>query len=157
MIESKARTAALAGDEQAIHSTVMAVEESWNQHDMDAFAALLTPEVEWVNPAGMWWRGRADVKRAHQAYHDTFFKTTSRHATAITIQHLAPDVAIVTATYRMGDWVRPDDGRLITNSQDRVTYVLVQQEGRWWICRGHVTDIDLNAAPFDPINQGAPS
>ena len=154
MIESNATPAALTGEEQAIHNTVAGVEESWNQHDMDAFAALLTPDVEWVNPAGMWWRGRADVKRAHQAYHETFFKTTDRHATEITIQRLTPDVAIVNAIYRMGDWVRPDDGRLITNNQDRMTYVLVKQEGRWLICRGHVTDIDLHAAPFDPVKQG---
>jgi uncharacterized protein (TIGR02246 family) len=154
MSESKSTTTTLTGDEQAIHNTVMAVEEAWNQHDMDAFAVLLTTDVEWVNPAGMWWRGKAAVKRAHQAYHESFFQETSRHAESLTIQHLTPDVAIVTGTYRMGDWTRPDDGRLITNSKDRMTYVLVKQQGRWLISRGHVTDIDLNAVPFDPVNQG---
>jgi uncharacterized protein (TIGR02246 family) len=153
MSTTKPNTPHLLDEEQTIRQTIMAVEESWNRHDMAAFAELLTEDVEWVNPVGMWWRGKANVKRAHQAYHENFFKETSRHADALTIQHLTPDVAIVTGTYRMGDWTRPDNGRLISNSKDRMTYVLVKQQGRWLISRGHVTDIDLEAAPFDPVNQ----
>lgn len=154
MIESKSTATALTDDEQAIHNTVMAVEETWNQHDMDAFAALLTDDVEWVNGVGMWWRGKAGVKRGHQAYHESFFKETGRHTESITIQRLTPDVAIVTTMNRMGDWTRPDDGRLITNGRDCMTYVLVKQQGHWLICRGHVSDIDPKAAPFDPVNRG---
>jgi uncharacterized protein (TIGR02246 family) len=154
MSESKTTKVAVSGDEQAIQQIVMAVEESWNRHDMDAFAALLTVDAEWVNPVGMWWRGQANVKRAHQAYHESFLKETSRHTESLTIQQLTPDVAIVSGTYRMGDWTRPDTGQRVSNGKDRVTYVLVKQQGRWLIVRGHITDIDQKAAPFDPVKLG---
>ena len=39
----------LTGNEQAIRTTVTAVEESWNRHDMDAFAELLTADAEPVH------------------------------------------------------------------------------------------------------------
>ncbi len=153
MSTTQTTTPVLIGDEQAIQQTVMAVEETWNRHDMNAFAGILTEQVEWVNPVGMWWRGRENVKRAHQAYHESFLKETSRHSESITIQRLTPDVAIVTGTYRMGDWTRPDTGQLISNGKDRVTYILVKQQGSWLIMRGHVTDINQEAASFDPVNK----
>lgn len=154
MNETMATTTSVTDDEAAIRQTVMAVEEAWNQHDMNAFAELLTETVEWVNPVGMWWRGRENVKRAHQAYHDSIFQKTSRHSEALTIQCLTPEVACVTGTYRMGDWTRPDSGQLVSNGLDRVTYILVKQQGRWLITRGQVTEIDQLAAPYDPVNQG---
>jgi uncharacterized protein (TIGR02246 family) len=153
MSTTQTATPMLTGEEEAIHQTVLAVEESWNRHDMEAFARLLSEDVEWVNPVGMWWRGQAAVKRAHQAYHASIFQETSRQCEAIAIQRLTSDLAIVTGTYRMGDWTRPDTGQVVSNGKDRVTYVLVKQQGCWLIVRGHVTDIDPQAAPFDPVNQ----
>lgn len=153
MSATQTSTPLLTGEEAAIRQTVIAVEESWNRHNMAEFAALLSEDVEWVNPVGMWWRGQANVQRAHQAYHESFLRATSRQCEALSIQRLTSDVAIVTGTYRMGDWTRPDTGQLVSNGRDRVTYVLVKQQGRWLIVRGHVTDIDPQAALFDPVNQ----
>jgi uncharacterized protein (TIGR02246 family) len=152
MRETRLPTPGVTEEEQAIHTTVMAVEESWNRHNMDAFAELLTEDVEWINPVGMWWRGKAHVKAAHQAYHERFFRDISRYSDAITIQRLTPDVAIAIGAYHMSDYATPDD-RVWTDAKDRVTYVLVKQHGRWLIVRGHVTNIDPTAAPFDPISQ----
>jgi uncharacterized protein (TIGR02246 family) len=153
METTKSITTTTTVDERAIQQTLLGLEEAWNQHDMAAFARLLTTDAEWVNPVGMWWRGQANVQRAHQAYHESIFQTTERHCESLDIQPLTPDVAIVTGTYRNGEWTRPDTGQVVSNGKDRVTYVLVKQQDRWLIVRGHVTDIDQQAAPFDPVNQ----
>lgn len=152
MNETETITPGVTNEEAAIGQTVMAVEESWNRHNMADFGRLLSADAEWVNPVGMWWRGQANVQRAHQAYHDTIFQATSRHCESLTIQQVTPAVAIATGTYRTGDWTRPDTGQVVSNSRDRVTYVLVKQQERWLIVRGQVTEIDPHAAAFDPVN-----
>lgn len=37
---------------------------------MDHYVAQ---NVEWINLVGMWWKGRDDVKKAHQITFDHFF------------------------------------------------------------------------------------
>jgi ketosteroid isomerase-like protein len=66
-----------ATEETAIRQVVKDSETAWNKHDMNAFADLFTDDAEWVNVVGMVWRGKAEIKKAHQVMHETYFKNRS--------------------------------------------------------------------------------
>ena len=44
--------------------------DAWNAHDMTAMAALFTPDAEWVNVVGMYWKGRDQIMFAQRAFHE---------------------------------------------------------------------------------------
>jgi uncharacterized protein (TIGR02246 family) len=51
-----------ANDEQAVRKVLASFDEAFNRHDADAVAALFTDDAEFINVAGMWWRGNAEIK-----------------------------------------------------------------------------------------------
>ncbi len=137
-------------DEQAIRNGVSAWEASWNKHDMNEMATLLTEDSEWVNVVGMWWRGRSDVRQAHVVYHDTIFKDTAYHAQAVAVRFVTPDVAIASVRWKKGSFVAPN-GVTYPGAEDMMSMLWVRQSGKWLIALGHNTPIDANAQQFNPI------
>src|SRR5579875_2667647 len=63
-----------AKDAAEIRAALDGMQEGWNTHDMRKFVSYMTEDVEWVNIVGMWWRGKAEVYKAHEAFHQTIFK-----------------------------------------------------------------------------------
>ena len=55
-----------------IEAALAALEDSWNHHDMTAFAAQFTQDADFVNVAGMLQRGRPAIEAQHVAIHKTF-------------------------------------------------------------------------------------
>jgi hypothetical protein len=51
-------------DQAPIRQTVMRLQEAWNRHDMKAFANLFAEDADFVNVAGAWWKGRAEIEEA---------------------------------------------------------------------------------------------
>jgi len=49
----------------ALTSICQAWADAWNQHDVDALARLVSPDVEFVNVAGIWLRGFDEFKQHH--------------------------------------------------------------------------------------------
>ena len=147
-----AQAPALApADETAIHAVLDRQIESWNHHDMKAYVADMTPDVEWVNIVGMWWRGRDEVYRAHEKYHETIFKTRSLSPwKEVSIRPITPDVAVATAIGD-GEGFTGNGGRVFPPSTSILTYVLVHRDGRWLITSAHNTTLDPPAAPNNPI------
>lgn len=137
-------------DEQAIRKGVAAWETSWNKHDMNEMATLLTEDAEWINVVGMWWRGRADVRQAHVVYHDTVFKETPYHAQAVTVRFVTPDAAIASVKWKKGSFVAPN-GVTYPEAEDMMSMLWVRQTGNWLIALGHNTTIDPNVQQFNPI------
>ena len=138
-------------DDAAIHAILDRQVETWNRHDMKAYVADMTPDVEWVNIVGMWWRGRDEVYRAHQAYHQTIFKNRNlKPWTTVSLRPITPDVVIATAIGD-GDAFTGAGGRFFPASTSILTYVLVHREGRWLIASAHNTTIDPKAADNNPI------
>jgi uncharacterized protein (TIGR02246 family) len=67
-----------ASDQEEIRALVMRGQETWNRHDMKAWAERLTDEADWINIVGMHWRGKAAVLKAHEVFHRTIFHKTER-------------------------------------------------------------------------------
>jgi uncharacterized protein (TIGR02246 family) len=144
--------AVVAADEQAIRQGVAAWEASWNKHDMNEMATLLTEDAEWVNVKGMWWRGRADVRQAHVVYHDTIFKKTPYHSLAVAIRFLTRDVAVASVRWKKGSFIAPD-GVTYPEAEDMMSMIWVKQSGKWLIALGHNTTIDPEVQQFNPIKK----
>jgi uncharacterized protein (TIGR02246 family) len=141
-----------AADESAIHAVLDRQIESWNHHDMKAYVADMTPDVEWINVVGMRWQGRDEVYRAHQTYHQTIFKNRNLQPwKLVSIRAITPDVAIATTSGDADGYTTPD-GRARPPSTSMLTYVLVHRDGRWLIAEGHNTTVDPQAAPNNPIH-----
>ncbi|KAB7731018.1 SgcJ/EcaC family oxidoreductase [Rudanella paleaurantiibacter] len=144
-------------DEVAIRATIDAMGKSWANHNYADIANWATPDIDWVNIVGMWWKGREEVRLAHQAFHDTFFKNTPWTLKNVTVRFVTPDVAIAHVLSHIGTYFPPDGIDHGTNKRpetdDMATLVLVKQSGKWLITAGENVEINEQAAADNPVNR----
>lgn len=134
----------------AIRSTVTGLNAAWNTNDMNAYASFLTEDCDWINIVGMYWHGKAAVIKAHTVYLSTMFKGVQQQVLDPEISPIAPGVALVVFTLKMGDFTDPT-GKVEKDMHDRMSFVMVKQtDGRWLIRAAHNTTINPIAAQFDP-------
>ena len=137
-------------EESAIRETVHSLEETWNRHDMKAYSALLTQDADWINIVGMWWQGKDDVYKAHEAFHKTIFRNHSLHIDQVSVRKITTDVAVAICTMSVDAFTTPS-GQVRPKSQDRLSVVLRKAGKRWLICHAHNTVLDAEAASHNPI------
>ncbi len=138
-------------DGQAVREVIAGYEAAWNQHDMTALAALFRAGAEWINGVGMYWRGKDSVVKGHAVYHDANFKNCEIHSTELSVRSLSADIAIAVWTSIQGAYMTLG-GDLFPEARTRLTLVLTRQHGEWLISHGHNVRVNVNAAPFDPVN-----
>jgi uncharacterized protein (TIGR02246 family) len=137
-------------DEELVRAAIRTFETGWNRHDMDAMFKAFAPDAEWVNIGGMWWQGLGNVKRAHQAYHETFFAKTSFNIEAMHVRLVTRDTAVAVVKWNKGSFT-PPDGQLRPAGRDIMTIVLVRKAGGWQIAAGHNTTIDEAIQQYNPV------
>jgi uncharacterized protein (TIGR02246 family) len=84
-----------AADEQAIRDVVTRFEVAWNTHDMNVLGSITTEDVDFVNVAGLHWKGRVQVVKEHAERHKVRFKNSVMMSKAVGVQFLRPDMALV--------------------------------------------------------------
>ena len=126
---------------------------SWNQHQYADMNTYTTEDTDWVNVVGMWWKGRRASQYAHQAYHDTFLKTSVAEKKAVTVRFVTKDVAIVHVEWQFHGGEPLPDGTPPKTNDDLATLVYVKQGGTWLLTAGENVHIDKGAQPFDPVNR----
>lgn len=141
-----------ATDEKAIRQVVKDYETIWNKHDMSTFGDLFTDDAEWVNVVGHVWRGKADIRKAHQVVHETNFKNRNMQFDEMTVRFIRPDVAVSIVRWTLDGFEAPD-GRHFPKGPNVATLVFVKQNGRWLISSGENVTVDPVAAQFDPVKQ----
>ncbi|MGB6500377.1 MAG: SgcJ/EcaC family oxidoreductase [Candidatus Acidiferrum sp.] len=139
-------------DKAKIVALVRSLENIWNRHRLEDLSTILAEDADWVNVVGMWWRGRGEIVKAHEALHAGMFRETAMEQSDPEVRMIANNVAIATLTVRMGDYVTPD-GRRMSGVVDRLTLVTVKSDGEWRISNGHNTSIDPHAVPHDPVRR----
>ncbi len=140
-----------AADAAAIRTVLNHLTDAWNVHDMDAFVAETTPDVDWINVVGMHWRGRGAVRKAHIAFHKGMFaESTLRPPEIIEMRELAPGVVLTVYISNIegvgltpGGAPYPSDGAIMT-------MVLVKTPEGWRIAHAHNTNINAMAVAHDP-------
>lgn len=141
-------TAALAGpalragqdpEETEIRKVELGLQEAWNHHDMKAWANLFTEDADFVNVAGRWWRGRAEIEKKHAEIHATIFRDSTLTIYEVDTRFLTPEIAIVHISWSLTGNRNPDG----SDGQPRkgiFTQVLQKQNGKWLIAAAQNTD-----------------
>jgi len=138
-------------DAAQIREALKGMDSAWNQHDIKAFVSYMTDDVEWVNVVGMWWKGKAQVYQAHEAFHRTIFKNRQLHdPEAVELRLLAPGVMLATIIARADGFTTPS-GHVEPPSRNVLTEVFVRHDGRWLVAEGHNTTIVEEAQRSNPV------
>lgn len=127
-------------DQQNVESVIRAFGDSWNRHDMDAFARLFAEDAEFVNVVGMWWKGREEIRRAHMATHATMFRGSRLTITWIAVRFVRPDVAVTRASWTLTGHLGPA-GEALPERKGYLLNLVVQSDGEWKIVDSQNTDI----------------
>lgn len=114
--------------------------EYWNLHDMNAFAQLFSPDAEFVNVVGIWWKGREEIKRAHEFTHATMFKNSRLTLLNVSVRFPAPQVAIARSRWSLEGHVSPE-GSSLPPRAGILLNVLIISAGVWSIVDSQNTDI----------------
>jgi uncharacterized protein (TIGR02246 family) len=107
-------------------------EKDWNTHDMNAMGMLVTQDADFVNVAGLHWKGRAQIVQEHAERHRTNLKLSHWTTHSVAIQMLTPDTALVHINWGMtGD--TDFDGTPREPRDGIFSWVVVKQNSRWLI------------------------
>jgi uncharacterized protein (TIGR02246 family) len=88
-------TAQSAADEQAIRDVAARFVVAWNSHDMTVLGSITTDDVDFVNVAGLHWKGRDQVVKEHAERHKVRFKNSVMTFKTVRVQFLRPDIALL--------------------------------------------------------------
>lgn len=139
-----------ANDAAEIRAALKGMQDAWNVHDMKQFVSYMTDDVEWVNVVGMWWKGKAQVYKAHAKMHETMFKNRQlRDAEDVALRQLTAEVVIVTEIIPADGYATPD-GHVEPPNRNVLTAVFVHRGGRWLVAEGHNTVLVEAAQAHDP-------
>ncbi len=123
-----------------VTQVINAFAKCWNRHDMDAFAELFAPDAEFVNVVGLWWKGREEIRKAHQFAHETMFKHSRLSISDTSVRFPVPSIAIARSRWVFEGHVSPDGSALPARSGILVN-VLAGATGAWLIIDSQNTDI----------------
>ena len=139
-----------AVDEAAIRAVIDRQTVAWNNHDMSAFVADATPDVDWINVVGRHWKGRETVRDAHAMLHKGMFAKSRTRSPEITmIREIAPNVIVETHVNRIEGVGALPSGASYPDSGNLITLVFVKDQGRWRIAHAHNTTIAYDRAKKD--------
>ena len=130
----------MSTDQEAVKDVVTAFENCWNRHDMEAFAQLFAEDADFVNVIGLWWKGRPEIKQAHEASHTTMFKNSRLNISETSVRFLNPDVAIARSVGELVGHTNPQ-GETLPPRKGILTNVMIKWDGRWSIGASQNTDI----------------
>ena len=130
----------MSADVDEINRVVQAFAETWNRHDMDAFAELFAADAEFVNVVGLWWKGRPEIKGAHEFTHQTLFKRSRLRIDEVSTRLLVPEVAIARCRWTLEGHVTPA-GAPLPARHGVLVNTLRRDGGRWLIVDSQNTDV----------------
>lgn len=140
-----------ATDASAIRAVIDRQMDAWNRHDMDAFVADTTPDVDWVNIVGMHWEGRETVRRAHAVLHRGIFAHSRLlPPESLELREIAPSVVVAVSISRIEGAGPLPSGKPYPDGGNILTLVFVKTDTGWRIAHAHNTPIDPNGAAHDP-------
>jgi uncharacterized protein (TIGR02246 family) len=121
-------------------SLIAGWEEAWNTHNVEALAVLVAPDVEFVNVAGRWLRGRKEFFAWHRMIHEAHLRasrwtTTQSHARA-----LRPDLILVHLEWTISG-ERSTDGTPRRPRSGIFSWIVSHEAGRSLIAAAHNTNL----------------
>ncbi len=127
-------------EETKVSRVIESFAESWNRHDMKAFSELFAKDAEFVNVVGLWWKGREEIKAAHEFTHQTLFKNSRLTIAEVFTRFPVPKIAIARCRWNLEGHVTPD-GAPLPERNGILLNVLLKDKNTWLIIDSQNTDI----------------
>ena len=115
---------------EQVRSVVESFADTWNRHDMEALAGLFTEDAQFVNVVGLWWRGRDEIRGAHEFTHRTLFKLSHLTVADIDVRFPTADIAIARCRWVLDGHVSPEGAAL--PDRHGILAHIVQRDGQQW-------------------------
>jgi uncharacterized protein (TIGR02246 family) len=119
-------------DESAVRNVLAEYQISWNDHDMAAFGRLFTEDCDYVNIAGVHWKGVQEIVQREAELFQNSLKTAVRTLTGAEVRFSTPDVALVHTTWDVTGSNRPTR-EAVPVLKEITTMVMVKTNGKWLI------------------------
>jgi uncharacterized protein (TIGR02246 family) len=119
-------------DESAVRNVLAEYAVAWNRHDMAAFGRLFTENCDYVNIAGVHWKGVQEIVQRQAELFQNRLKTAVRTLTGVEVRFSTPDVALVHATWDVTGRSRPT-GETVPALKEITTMTMVKTNGKWLI------------------------
>ena len=113
--------------------------DAWNAHDVDALACLVAADVEFINVAGRWLRGREEFCEWHRMIHRAHLRDSNWTTEQYCLRSLRDDLVLVHLEWAIGGERGPDGSPKQRNGI--FTWMLSRQEGCWRIAAAHNTNL----------------
>ena len=115
-------------DDDAIRAIVQQLQDGWNAHDANAFAAPFA-DADYVVVNGMYIKTRETIEKGHAGIFSTIYKDSHNVGTVKSIRFLRPDVAVAHVEWNLEFRVGPETKKAKAMS----TMVLTKESGKWAI------------------------
>jgi uncharacterized protein (TIGR02246 family) len=138
---AKAQTKRNDTDRQAVEAIAAGFQTAWNRHDMEALAALVAEDVDYVTVVGAreWEKGRKEFQQRHAEVHQTMFKDSVLTIKETHVKFIRPDIAIAHVLWEtQGDAV--PDRKLGELRAGIFTWVVEKRSGKWLILASQNTE-----------------
>jgi uncharacterized protein (TIGR02246 family) len=105
-------------------------EKYWNKHNMDSLSTMLTEDVDFVNLAGVWLKGKTASIQLLRLVHQTTFKSSIWITDSVKIRYVKPDLAILHIGWGLSGDVDPDGTNRIPK-HGLFTWVVIKEKEQW--------------------------
>ena len=140
-------------DAASVRNVVAGFAAAWNNHDMDAFGRLFSPDADFVNVTGILMKGRQDIQSHHAWSHGAIpestqvpgtqpanygiFKNSTMKFDTVDVRFLRKDVALARV-----NWQLFADARTSTPRHGVFLFVLTRGKQGWQIAAAQNTEIN---------------
>lgn len=112
----------------------------WNMHNMDSMGTLLREDVDFVNVAGQWLKGKKETVAVHKERHLVVFKNSTWKTDSVSIKYVKDDLAIMHIGWGITGDVDPD-GKARKPRHGVFTWVATKQKDQWLLLAVHNVNI----------------
>jgi len=119
-------------DESAVRNVLAEYAVAWNGHDTAAFGRLFTENCDYVNVAGVHWKGVQEIEQRQAELFQNRLNTAVRTLTGVEVRFSTPDVALVHATWDVTGRSRPAE-KAVPVLKEITTMTMVKSNGKWLI------------------------
>lgn len=118
--------------------------EAWNKRDPDALASLFDSDAEFVNVTGLWWHGRASIRKAHAYGLERIFNASTLAVGEARVKRLSDKFAVVHAAMTLSGQTAIAAIKQPGARKTIFSFVAHRVADRWLCASAHNTDVVPN-------------
>jgi uncharacterized protein (TIGR02246 family) len=107
-------------------------ERAWNTRNIDSLGTLFKEDMDYVNPDGAWFRGKAATQSEYKESHSMMFQTGVFTTDSVDIKYVRSDIALMHIGWGISGDFDPD-GNPRKPRHGILTWVLIKEKGSWLI------------------------